>query len=80
MLYALPDKIRYDSIVMAFVRATSEDQKTYPGKQAYPDRHNGTMPKADVPHRYGDNYCMVPEGLASYSLGRHLQAEVTCTS
>lgn len=33
-LFELPDKIRYDSIVMAFVRPTSEDKKAQLGKQS----------------------------------------------
>ena len=43
-LFELPDKIRYDTIVHAFVRQTNEDiAKPYLGNQAYKTRPNGSI-------------------------------------
>jgi hypothetical protein len=62
-LLSLPDKIRYDSIVMAFTRATSDDMAhPYTGTEAYkssaikPDRPpvphaKQIRPSADKPQR-----------------------------
>lgn len=50
-LVALPDKIRYDTIVTGFVRATSDDlARPYAGNQAYKSRPNGAV-KPDRPAR-----------------------------
>jgi len=45
-LFELPDKIRHDSIVRAFVQPTKEDQKTHIGSQT-----NGTTKPERPPAR-----------------------------
>ena len=43
-LFALPDKIRYDSIVAAFTRPTTDDlARPYTGNQAYKTRPTGAV-------------------------------------
>lgn len=48
----MSDKIRYDSIVMAFMKQTAEDQKPYHVKQAHPEKHNDAASKPNRPPRY----------------------------
>ena len=50
-LFSLPDKIRYDTIVNAFTRPTTDDlARPYAGNQAYKSRANGAV-KPDRPAR-----------------------------